>query len=364
MSTSDGAPSASVAREIAEPHSGLPHIVLLGAGASKATCLSGDRNGRTVPVMAELPTVLGLEEIVPVDLHPLLRTDFEAAYAQLATRDPALLDALNRRIHDYFASLELPDEPTIYDCLLLGLRRKDAIFTFNWDPLLVQARQRLAVRGVSALPDMFFLHGNVAVGKCAEHRTIGYHPGACRRCGRLLEPMRLLYPIGAKDYQDGTAVEGSWKTVQDGLAHAFWFTIFGYSAPASDVEAVRLLGEGWHRDGDKPVQPVEIIDRPGRDHEELRGAWRSVIYRDHYSIEEDFFDSWIARHPRRTLEAHYRQNILGEWIDENPVPRATPSVDALIDWFEPLLAAERCFDAGESVRVSGEMGGEEAERGS
>jgi hypothetical protein len=33
--------------------------------------------------------------------------------------------------------LELPDHPTVYDHLLLSLRKKDAIFTFNWDPFLL-----------------------------------------------------------------------------------------------------------------------------------------------------------------------------------------------------------------------------------
>lgn len=350
MSTGDKGPSEAVAREIAEPHSGPPHIVLLGAGASRAACLAGDRNGRIVPVMAELPGALGLDDFVPTDLRSLLRTDFEAAYAKLATRDPVLLDAMNRRIHEYFVDLELPDAPSIYDLLLLCLRRKDAIFTFNWDPFLVQARHRLARRGVSALPDMFFLHGNVAVGECREHSTIGYSSGACRHCGRPLEPTRLLYPVSAKNYQDGTAIEGSWKTIQDGLGHAFWFTIFGYSAPKSDVEAVRLLREGWRSRGDKPLQPIEIIDRPDGDHRELYDAWQPLICRDRYFILDNFFDSWMARHPRRTLEAYARQYIAGEWIDANPVSACCPTLDALIEWFRPLLDAEKEIESAEAER--------------
>jgi hypothetical protein len=46
-------------------------------------------------------------------------------------------------VREYFAQLELPVEPTIYDALLLSLRDKDAVFTFNWDPFLFQAHLRL-----------------------------------------------------------------------------------------------------------------------------------------------------------------------------------------------------------------------------
>ncbi|MHA1748548.1 MAG: hypothetical protein ACTSXN_02865 [Promethearchaeota archaeon] len=33
----------------------------------------------------------------------------------------------------------MTESPTIYDYLILSLRKKDVIATFNWDPLLVQA---------------------------------------------------------------------------------------------------------------------------------------------------------------------------------------------------------------------------------
>ena len=45
-------------------------------------------------------------------------------------------------IHDYFHSLRIPPTPTLYDHLLLALRKKDVVATFNWDPLLLQAAKR------------------------------------------------------------------------------------------------------------------------------------------------------------------------------------------------------------------------------
>lgn len=46
---------------------------------------------------------------------------------------------LDDAIYVNFSKLTLPDEPTIYDMLLLGLTDKDLVATFNWDPLLIQA---------------------------------------------------------------------------------------------------------------------------------------------------------------------------------------------------------------------------------
>lgn len=60
------------------------------------------------------------------------------------------------------SSYELPDSPTIYDFLVLSLTEKDLIVTFNWDPLLVQAICRVQ-RYTSNIPQVAFLHGNVAV---------------------------------------------------------------------------------------------------------------------------------------------------------------------------------------------------------
>lgn len=350
VDVSDGA--WSVAREIAEPVSGPPHVVLLGAGASKAALPDGDRHGRPVPVMNQLADMLPLPPDVPEEARELLRADFEGGYAELVVRGGAEVEALDTAIFDYMAALELPENPTIYDQMLLSLRAKDVIFTFNWDPFLVQARMRLHRHGVPAgvLPDMYFLHGNVAVGACQDHQTIGPLPGTCRKCGRPYAPTRLLYPIAEKAYWDGGVLQGGWMTAQSGLESAFMLTVYGYSAPKTDVEALRLLEEGWHGPGSRPVECIEIINRPGSDHAALYDAWEFLIFEDHYKIRESFLGSWMARHPRRTFEAYRQQCLLGAWIDDNPVPSTPADLSSLIAWFEPLLAAERGAGLNETRR--------------
>jgi len=57
-------PESTIEEEIAEVSMFRPHVVILGAGASRATCPTGDAEGRRLPVMVDLVDVL--------DLRPLL----------------------------------------------------------------------------------------------------------------------------------------------------------------------------------------------------------------------------------------------------------------------------------------------------
>ena len=72
--------------------------------------------------------------------------DFESLYSGLATSgaNEDLLREIEETVFDYFRGLRLPDHPTLYDHLVLSLRRKDGIAAFNWDPLLWQALVRIA----------------------------------------------------------------------------------------------------------------------------------------------------------------------------------------------------------------------------
>jgi hypothetical protein len=47
-----------------------PHVVILGAGASRAGFPRGDRDGKLLPVMGDLAEIVGLNELLrqgPVD---------------------------------------------------------------------------------------------------------------------------------------------------------------------------------------------------------------------------------------------------------------------------------------------------------
>lgn len=336
----------TVQQEIDAPLVAKPHVVLLGAGASRAALPSGDLNGRPVPLLRDVALELDLAAQFPDDLRDLAVTDFEAAYSRLNERDPGLTTEIDEQVRDYFAQLELPTEPTLYDALVLSLRDKDAILTFNWDPFLFQAVLRLINAGVpsTALPTTWYLHGNVAVGHCDEHPQVRHLLGArCKYCHKPLMASRLLFPVEHKDYQDGSTIEREWEAARRFLGDALWFTVFGYSAPVTDVEAKQLLKDAWGELEDRRMEQTEIINRPGADHDELRETWDLFIHTHHYEIHESFYESWIANHPRRTAEAYFNQYIEAKFIENNPVPSDFATVEELVAWFQPLLEAERRY---------------------
>jgi hypothetical protein len=119
--------------EMADISMGRPHVVLLGAGASRAALPDGDRNGVPVPLLRDVARDLELFALFAEDLRELAGSDFESAYSQLVERhnQAEVMATINRLVSEYFSRLELPDEPNLYDVLQLCLRRKDAIFTFN-----------------------------------------------------------------------------------------------------------------------------------------------------------------------------------------------------------------------------------------
>ena len=153
-------------KEIKQVEAGKPHVVILGAGASYAAFPEGDRNGRKLPLMNNFLEVLDIEDLISRTGLSFASTNFEDIYSEIH-KNPDLNDIrkeLENVVYDYFQGMELPDQPTIYDHLVLSLRNKDYIATFNWDPFLVQAIRRNGER--FKMPRTLFLHGNVEVGYC------------------------------------------------------------------------------------------------------------------------------------------------------------------------------------------------------
>jgi hypothetical protein len=178
-----------------------PHVVILGAGATIAAIPNGDKNGRKSSVMDGFIDKLGMRSIIENVNLKTSSENLEDIYSELYERDDCSYarDQLDQKIRDYFSELEIPDQPNIYDYLLLSLRPKDLIATFNWDPLLLQAYQRVA-KLTKALPNLVFLHGNVMIGYCPNHKYGGIITAECPECGNYFKPGRLLYPISNKDY--------------------------------------------------------------------------------------------------------------------------------------------------------------------
>lgn len=242
---------------------------------------------------------------------------------------------LKTRIQDYFKRLELPEHPTIYDYLILSLRPKDVIATFNWDPFLYQAFNRNGKFSFTPPPGILHLHGNVAIGYCSKERRSGPAGSIIKDTGEYCSPTKLLYPVTKKDYNSSEFIKGQWKDLKD----AERVTVFGYRAPDSDVEAMELMQEAWGSPEQRAMEQFELIDI--RPEEEVKKSWSKFIHSHHYDYHTTFFDSSLARHPRRTIES-YRlwsqpMKINHAFQEGNKVPNNFKDLKEMWEWYKPLM---------------------------
>lgn len=323
--------------EIAQVKVKKPHVVILGAGASLAALPNGDKDGRKLPLMNNFVEILNLSPVLGKTNVDFEDKNFENVYDQLYkdSKYSSVKQELEEAIYNYFSSLELPETPTIYDHLVLSLRDKDVIATFNWDPFLTQAYRRNAKK--VKLPRLYFLHGNVTIGYCAQDKIMGLNWNPCSKCGQLFTPTKLLYPISEKNYHLDDFISTQWKELEYAMKNAFMITIFGYGAPKSDVSAIELLKKGWGDKYDRSLEQTEIINILPED--ELSVTWEPFIHTHHYDIYDSFYCSWIANHPRRTGEAWVNQYIDIMYLEGNPIPKEIEFPE-LWDWFSKLSYAE------------------------
>jgi hypothetical protein len=151
-------------------YDGPSHVVILGAGASIASTIhSPEPSGKKLPSMDNFIDVVRLQEILDAADSDCRAGHFEEIYSCLYTKDSKskAIQNIGRKVFDYFTSLRLPDTATIYDYLLLALRPKDLIATFNRDPFLFS--------GIPAEPALYGRPAKVVV------------PAWQRGCGVLSE---------------------------------------------------------------------------------------------------------------------------------------------------------------------------------
>jgi len=328
----------SASEEIKQIEMGAPHVVLLGAGASRAAFPIGDAHGKKLPLMADFVDIVPVDDIFRRAGINCAGRNFEELYAELCTRIEfaSIRAELERVVCGYFTSLSLPPEPTLYDHLILSLRKKDVIATFNWDPFLIQAVRRNSLVH-DQIPFICFLHGNVAAGYCRRDNVHGVRGARCSQCGDAFEGSSLLYPVSDKSYDQDPAIADAWREAKVALKSAFMVTIFGYGAPQSDVSAIGLLLDAWGGAKVKTMEQFEVIDVRAED--ELVATWKPFIHTHHYEVHSDAYDSWLFNHPRRSGEAYLNQYIEALFIDNNPIPR-NASFAALNAWLTPLIDRE------------------------
>lgn len=245
------------------------------------------------------------------------------------------MEHVNAAVRSYFSLLQLPDEVTPYDQLILGLREKDFIFSFNWDPFLLQALRRSS--GAATVPSIHFLHGCVGLAFCVKCKVKSNAGFPCPRCGNQMEPSTLLYPVTDKDYETDSIIRDEWNALREALNDAYFVTIFGYSAPITDVAARSILIEAFSSSVCRELSEVEIIDI--RDRKEIEAAWKDFFFSRHYAIFSSFSSSQINRHFRRSCDAFAMASL-----QCNPVPEFSPndilSIHELKQFVAPLRQEE------------------------
>lgn len=322
------------------------HVVILGAGASIAASLDQpEKNGKGLPSMNNLPKVVNMDDLLGNIPKRLQSKNFETLYSNLYMDNPSnpILVEINKRIYNYFSDMKLPDKPTIYDYLVMALRPKDLIATFNWDPFLYQAWCRNCKHGAN--PRICFLHGNVAIGYDEEDLHAGPAGYTRKDNYHYFQPTPLLYPTGQKDYQTNPFIRREWERLQRDLhAKETWrVTIFGYSAPVSDMAAIDLMRAAWGSVSERNMEQFELIDI--RPEEEVCASWDKFIHTHHYDYCNSYYDSSLAQFPRRTSEDYflwcYPTTPEEAFHDSFPIPHGGfETFEEMWAWHQELIDAE------------------------
>jgi hypothetical protein len=187
------------------------------------------------------------------------------------------------------------------------------------------------------LPRLTFLHGNVKVASCKEHNRVNYVGTTCERCHKILEPVNLLYPINKKDYGQNDMLKVQWQRFEKHLESAYQFTIFGYSGPKTDVEAISIMKKAWTHKPDKLLADTTIINPNTND--EVYEHWKPFIHSHYYSLIDDFYKSDIAMYPRRGFERSWENNMEANFVEENPIPKDV-GFPELWEWYYQFVRSE------------------------
>ena len=179
-----------------------------------------------------------------------------------------------------FQSLDCQHYPTIYDHLVLSLRPKDLVATFDCRSFLYQACFRN--HRIAEMPSVAYLHGSVAVGYCAKDKRKGMRGSRCSVCGEKFVASKLLHPVVKKDYTSDVFIRGEWQSFRSFLEGAFLLTIFRYGAPKSDIEAVEVMKQAWGSVERRRLEQTDIVDI--RNKEELAENSNPFIHTHHYEI--------------------------------------------------------------------------------
>jgi len=153
-----------------------------------------------------------------------------------------------------------------------------------------------------------------------------------------MEPSPLLFPVTDKDYESDPVIRDEWNALRNALDDAYFVTIFGYSAPITDVAARKTLIDAFSSNQFREMAEVEIIDIRGR--EEIETAWQDFYFSHHYGIFDSFEHSQISHYFRRSCDAFAMASLQCHPVPENS-PVKISTVEELRKFTVPLFREEQ-----------------------
>jgi hypothetical protein len=98
------------------------------------------------------------------------------------------------------------------------------------------------------------------------------------------------------------------------------------------------LKKAWGTPEERLVEEIEIIDIRPKD--DLKATWRPFLHSHDDGIHASFYDSNLAKHPRRSCEALWEHAEQARFVEGTNFPE-NMDFGSLYDWIAPRIAAEQ-----------------------
>ena len=309
---------------------GFKHLVILGAGSTIATIPNGDKNGEESYTLANLLKDKTFTSFLEKVQGNFSTNDVEDLCKQLYKEDRPLYYEFESLVRKKYARLELPEEFTILDRLVLSLTPNDAIVSFNWDDLVIQAYQRMSEYvPEEMLPILAFPHGNAQAVYDNKHYT---SKRIVTSTSWFDSPLNM--PVDEIDYKSNIFIKSQWRVLDFFIRNAQMITFFGYRGPDSDEQDLKHLDELFAKN--EICDKIEIIDKDQESAVEVAKRLERFKMQPNWLYPcADFWHSTIAKYPRRTL------SVLDNW---NYSVRTSAKEESLAEFLKhigPLIEEEQ-----------------------
>jgi len=135
----------------------------------------------------------------------------------------------------------------------------------------------------------------------------------------------LLYPIRTKDYASNAFIANEWMLLQAGFEDAFMITIFGYSGPKTDAEAIGAMEKAWGPKRKRNLEQTAFITI--QSDSEINENWKAFIHillwfyitavcLSSALIPNASIHKRLHRHPRSGIELCFHCGLLVETLRE------------------------------------------------